>query len=66
MERKIILMLADDGVTMEIRAGDIAHGSGMVVRLDLSPSEARSLASRLGVAADSLQAGILPESERSS
>ena len=62
---KITLMLANDGVRMEIRAGDVAHGSGMVVRLDLSPSEARSLASRLGAAADSLQAGILPESERS-
>ena len=33
MERKISLVLADDGVTMEIRAGDVDHGSGMVVRL---------------------------------
>ena len=63
MERKITLMLADDGVTMEIEAGDVTHGSGMVVRLDLSPSEARSLASRLGAAAEHYETGDPPESK---
>lgn len=66
MERKISLILGDDGVTMEIQAGDIGDGSGMVVRLDLSPSEARSLAIRLGAAADHLQARNPLETERSS
>lgn len=62
MERKITLMLADDGVTMEIEAGDVDHGSGVVVVVGLSPDEARSLARRLGAAADDLQAGNPPDS----
>ena len=63
MANKINLILGDDGVTLEIQTGDVAHGTGRVSVVLLTPAEARSLAGRLTTAAEHYETGDPPESE---